>query len=93
MADTQPFAVSSTPTDIIAGLSLANNTYTVQNVSGRIIKMAERSMPVSDPTTITFGHSIYPPPDGAIFEITVTGSNAVYLWTRGSGSVAVTEAV
>ena len=90
--NTQNVDVTGTPTDIVAALSLTPGRYTVQNTTAVSVFLSEADPALADPSTLTRGHILGLE---VTLGITVTPTNAIYLWTADtqfSGQVAVSRA-
>ena len=84
---TQIFAVTATPADIVAGLSLADGTtHSAQNVSGVHIKVLEAA---TAPDAEDAALLVRPE---ATFTIVPASGEQVYVWSTGTdGTVVVNE--
>ena len=82
MDTTDPIEVTSTPLELVADQSLAEGSYTVQNVGSRDVFLTKRS---AIPTPSTAGAHVLG--QRVFMGITVDAGDAFYVWTA-EGQVA-----
>ena len=88
MADGVKVSVTTTPTDVVAGQTLADGDYSVQNTGPGNVRLKELDAAPADPSTVVDGGIIRP---GELLGVTVDG-NAFMLWSRFPTSVEINEA-
>lgn len=77
-------SISSTPTELVAGLSLANGNYTLQNVGDAPLFLAQKATTQTDEQLRTAGGHVMNP--GQVLVASVA-SDLLYAWC-GEGSVS-----
>ena len=95
MAISDILDITNTPVDIVAGESLAEGDYTVQNVGGELIYIVELESDVADVSTLVPHFVLACARSGIAGEklgLTVTASNRFYIWSLQSSKLGIVAA-
>ena len=90
MATTQIQSVTggADPIDLVSTLSLTSGDYLIQNLGNGVLLLSEQDSSISDFSTLVAGHIVYV---GGYLGITVESGNLMYVWSKKSCRIAVTE--